>query len=540
MDGDLIAKLRADLGRAGWSVDGVADLLSPMALAAMERDQLTPAALELEENEAPASVLTRLFVLAQPVAAPLVGQTLPTLGVVGAVELGLLEGPDDGGLVRAIVDLRPHSAELPVFDEGNEVVGTPAHHWWIASDLSQAQTGLPPKEDHVLGIASATTNLLGLTMRQKVGSALDLGCGCGILALYLACHANRVVATDISARACWFTRFNADLNEVDLEVRRGSLFDPVAGEKFDLITSNPPFVITPQSVRERVNLEYRDGGMERDSLIPLVIKQAVHHLQPGGALQMLANWEISGDATDWAKRPARWVEEAAEPLVAHGRTVEAWVVQRDLVDAAQYAQWWMRDALGEAVEASSWAGEYKEWLRDFRGANVGHVGLGFVALRLVKGVGVPGAEDAGVEDAVANEAPGDDERGRLDLVCEYLPDGPAADGVAVRCALDNLVLPDDWRTRPLLRAQDVREVRYLVPGNADPELIRITQGRAGGRDRTAASSVAALVGVSDGELTPEQVLPAIAHLLGEDVEDTEMVVTAALPELLRAGVLRLT
>lgn len=519
MDANLIAQLRADLSGADWSVDGVADLLSPMAVAAMERDQLVPAAVELEENVSPVAVLTRLFVLAQPVAEPLVAQALPTLGVAGAQTLHLVAGPDDEGLVRATVDLRPHGGELPVFDGEDVVVGVSAHHWWVASDLSQAQTGLPPREDHVLGIASATTNLLGLTMRQRIGSALDLGCGCGILALYLAEHAGRVVATDISERACWFTRFNAALNEVEIEVRQGSLFDPVVGERFDLITSNPPFVITPQSVRERVNLEYRDGGMERDSLIPLVIKQAVDHLNPGGTLQMLANWEIEGDVANWALRPSRWVKKAVKPLLARGVSVDAWVVQRDLVDSAQYAQWWMRDALGDGVEAARWAREYGEWLRDFRGAGVGHVGLGFVALRI-------GADaEAGAE-------------GTLNLVCEYLPDGPAADGLAVKCALDNLVFPTDWKTRVLVRAQDVREVRYLIPGSVDPELIRISQGRAGGRERSAASSVAALVGVSDGELTPEQVLPAIAHLLGEELDGTEETVAAALPELLRAGVIR--
>lgn len=521
MDTHLINRLRADLESADWTVDAVAALLSPMAVAAMERDQLVPAAVELEGISTPAAALTRLFVLGQPVASVEVEKALPTLGVAGAQQLGLIEDSAGESLVRAAVDLRPHGAELPNFDSAGDVADSTSCHWWIASDLSQAQTGLPPKEDHVLGIASATTNLLGLTMRGRIGSALDLGCGSGVLALYLAHHADQVVATDVSERACWFTRFNAELNQVEIDVRQGSLFEPVVGMRFDLITSNPPFVITPQSVRERANLEYRDGGMERDSLIPLIIKQAVDHLNAGGVLQMLANWEIQGDVAGWDSRPSRWIEDASQSVVAAGRNVDAWVVQRDVVDAAQYAQWWMRDALGEGVTSSRWTSEYKDWLRDFKDAGVGHVGLGFVALRVW---------DKDDEESAA---------GQLHLVCEYLPEGLPADGVAVRTALDNLSLPADWKARPLIRAKDVREVRYLVPGNVDPELIRITQGRAGGRERTAASSVAALIGVSDGELTPEQVIPAIAHLLGEGVEDTERTIVGALPELLRAGVLRL-
>lgn len=527
LDGALIGRLREDLRLADWTVDHVDALLSPMAKAAMERDQLVPAIVELDGVTSPTAVLTRLFVLAQPVSRVDVEMALPTLGVEGALTLGLVSAPgaglgvsdgECGEAVVAQVDLRPHSAQVPVLDEAGTVVDSAVHEWWIASDLSQAQTGQPPTEDYVLGIASATTNLLGLTMRSRVESAMDLGCGCGVLALYLAKHAQRVVATDISPRACTFTQFNALLNEVVLDVRQGSLFEPVEGEKFDLITSNPPFVITPQSVRERANLEYRDGGLERDSLIPLVIKQSVKHLNPGGVLQMLANWEIQGDADGWARRPSKWVEDAAAPVLAEGAGVDAWVVQRDLVDVAQYAEWWMRDALGEGVPKQEWAQEYIEWLQDFRATQVTYVGLGSLALRV-------------------NPAVDDDADGRLDLVCEYLPDGPPVDGVAVRCALDNLVLPKGWLARPLRRGEDVREVRYFVPGSADPELIRITQGRAGGRDRTVASSVAALVGVCDGELFADQVIPAISLLLREDLRETRLQVQEALPELLRSGVL---
>lgn len=535
LDGELVGRLRADLRMADWTVDRVDRLLSPMAKAAMERDQLVPAALELEGVVAPSATLTRLFVLAEPVSRQDVDAALPTLGAEGARRLGLVDlaGGVGGDVVVAKVDLRPHSAQIPVVGDMGEVVDSAVHEWWIASDLSQAQTGEPPAEDYVLGIAAATTNLLGLTMRQRVGAAMDLGCGCGVLALYLAKHADRVVATDISARACQLTRFNALLNEIELDVRQGSLFEPVEGEQFDLITSNPPFVITPQSVRERLNLEYRDGGLERDSLIPLVIKQSVGHLNPGGVLQMLANWEIQGDPDGWAVRPSDWVEEAAAPVVEAGGDVDAWVVQRDLVDVAQYAEWWMRDALGDGVPKREWAREYREWLNDFRAARVAYVGLGSLALR----VGAARGEQVQVSHSGTELTGGGGDGGRLNLVCEYLPDGPPVDGAAVRCALDNLVLPDDWATRRLRRGEDVREVRYFVPGSVDPELIRVTQGRPGGRDRTVASSVAALIGVSEGELTPEQVIPAISHLMGEDPDTTRMQVEEALPELLRSGVL---
>ncbi len=519
LEAGQIDLLREDLGAAGWTVEGVDALLSPMSKSAMERDQLVPAILQLQDHTSAIAVLTRLFILAQPVVRSSVSYALPQLGVEGAVALGIVDEDEEAGLVRATVDLRPHAASIPNWDADpqDEEARVVTHNWWVASDQSQVQSGRPPTDDYVLGIASASTNLLRMTMRQKVSSAMDMGTGCGILALYLATHAKRVVATDISGRACNFTRFNSLLNQVEVDVRQGSLFEPVEGESFDLITSNPPFVITPDAVRKRANLEYRDGGLSRDNLIPLIMKTAVQHLNDGGTLQMLANWEVEAKPERWQRRPKRWVEEAAEPLLAEGRSVDAWVVQRDLIDVAQYAEWWMRDQWGEGVPREVWAAEYETWLKDFFRAGAWWVGLGSIAIRVGRTLGMP---------------PGD-----LTFVAEHLSEGEPLDGVAVATALGNLELPEDWGDTVFERQADVREVRYYVPGQSDPELIRVTQGRAGGRERTVSSAVAALIGVSEGELTPNQVIPAVAHLLGKSGDDVVEEVLEALPELLRSGVL---
>ena len=93
----------------------------------------------------------------------------------------------------------------------------------------------------MLGISPASTSLAQLTLRHDVGTALDLGTGCGVQALHLAGHADRVVATDVNRRALDLARFNAELNEVGgrVDVRDGSFFAPVAGERFDLISHQP-------------------------------------------------------------------------------------------------------------------------------------------------------------------------------------------------------------------------------------------------------------------------------------------------------------
>src|SRR5690606_15631541 len=121
-----------------------------------------------------------------------------------------------------------------------------------------------------------------LVIPEPVERALDLGTGCGIQALLVSRHASRVIATDISERALAFAELNAQLNGVhNVEFRAGSLFEPVSGEAFDLIVSNPPFVITPRASGAPA-YEYRDGGMVGDALVERFLRAAPAHLAPGG------------------------------------------------------------------------------------------------------------------------------------------------------------------------------------------------------------------------------------------------------------------
>jgi release factor glutamine methyltransferase len=83
---------------------------------------------------------------------------------------------------------------------------------------------------------------------------LDLGTGSGVCAIFAARHARRVVAVDINPAAARCAGINARLNELEhrIEVRAGDLFAPVTGERFDLITFNPPFLCgAPRSDRDR-------------------------------------------------------------------------------------------------------------------------------------------------------------------------------------------------------------------------------------------------------------------------------------------------
>ena len=552
LDRDLIARLRFDVIAASWTTDTLETLLSDGALSALMRDSRLPALVELAGVTDPAATLTRFFVLGQPERASALDAALLTLGACGLGSLGLaatideaeaasaLVVPRAGGApkrepkeereeasspkasslptmrdpdedapeteatedpwMRALFDLRPHAATLPGGD----------HEWWVVSDLGEVQTGKPLADDHVLGIGGATLTLLEMTVRERVDSALDVGCGCGIQALYLATHADRVVATDLSSRACALTQFNAALNEAVIDVREGSLFEPVEGETFDLIVTNPPFVITPDSVRGAAGLlEYRDGGMDRDNLIRAVLRGAPACMNEGGTLQMLANWEISADRnpdTQWSWRVDSWLD---------GLPVDAWVVQRDVLDPARYVDMWIRDSGGQLMARADYERAFTSWLADFRRAGTGAIGMGFVALRRLD---------------EAEAASGGKRAYDLSL------DGHAPRGRDVAWALASLRAPELWEVA-LTRASDVREERHYVPGSPDPELLIMHQGGGLGRSVPVSSSVSAVVGASDGELTVGQIAAAVAMLTSAEVDNVRAEVEAPLRDLIRWGFL---
>ncbi len=83
---------------------------------------------------------------------------------------------------------------------------------------------------------------------------LDIGTGSGVCAVFAARHARRVVAVDINAAAVRCAAINAQLNRLEdkIEARHGDLFQPVAGQRFDLVLFNPPFRHgEPRNDRER-------------------------------------------------------------------------------------------------------------------------------------------------------------------------------------------------------------------------------------------------------------------------------------------------
>ncbi|WP_113716147.1 DUF7059 domain-containing protein [Arthrobacter dokdonensis] len=549
----LLAALAADLAAVDYTVDGVTALLGEEAHQALGRDQVVPALLALKGRDEPLATVVRLWLLAETVTASALADALPGTGPDVLTALGLVEAAEraHGGagpaaapeapeapaapdaapeapaapvLLRAAVDLRPYgwAAETP---------GGPDTNLWVASDLGAHQRPGVLRRDHVLGIGQASLTLAQGTIRRVVGRALDLGTGCGIQLFHLLRHAHTVVATDVSVRALAFTRFNLLLNasalgladadfdpanqDARVSLRRGSLLEPVAGETFDLVVSNPPFVITPRHRGEDAGAQftYRDGGLAGDAIVEALVRGLPDVLAPGGIAQMLGNWEVvaeerpdGGTEALWPARPMRWS--------AGG--VQAWFIQREQVSPAAYAETWLQDA-SQGRDREAYADAYADYLHDFASRNVAGIGFGYALLRRPEDPG-PAATGSRFEEIL------------------YPIEQPI--GPHLAAALDReqwLAARESLRGELLVVAEDVTEERHQKPGAEHPGVILLRQGAGLRRTILLTTELAGFVSASDGELTVGQLIDALATLLERDDAEFARALEADVRNLVRDG-----
>jgi len=504
VDHALIEGLRADLAAARFTVDALGARWGAEADAALERGNRLPAVRALAGDDSALATLATLFILGMPVSAAAVAVALPRVTLNGVRELGLCDVRDDD--VVALVDLRPYDF-LDAQGAGS---------WWIASDLGELATGRALRTDHVLGVGGASLTLSGLLIPDPVDSVLDLGTGCGIQAMHASRWARRVIATDISRRALAFAELNAALNGIDnIEFRHGSLFEPVTGERFDRIVSNPPFVITPRSA-DVPEYEYRDGGMVGDALVEAVVSGARDHLVEGGIAQLLGNWEYRADppgvGTDGLQRAAAWAAAAG---------LDAWIIERERQDPAQYAETWIRDG-GTRPGTEEFERLCGAWLDDFAARGVTGVGFGYMLLRPHE-----------------TASP-------LRLRLERL-DAPLGRGTAgLGSHLASAVVADDWQAARtddevlaarLVVAGDVTEERSHWPGEPDPSVLLLRQGGGFRRELRVGTELAAIVGACDGELSLGAIVVAVAELLEVDLAELRRTTVAEARDLLVDGIL---
>jgi len=332
-DPALIAQLRRRLAEIGFGEAGLRNALGTGPTA----DPLALATGQPAADGSPFSTCAALFWSGKPVPVAAAEEALAPLRAADFEQLGLVEVRD--GSLHPLCAIRPAEGLL------------------VASDLPTTQA------DCVLGVVPASETLARLTVRRPGRRSLDLGTGCGVQGLLLARHSETVTAIDVNPRALAFARFNAALNDVpQLETRQGSWFDPVADERFDAIACNPPYVISPDAA-----FTYRDGGLPRDAVSRMVVREAAGHLAEGGFATVLCNWAHDDD---WAAPLRDWVA---------GTGCDALLLHYATVPPAEYAARWNLELRARAPQ--SYEATVRRWTDYYAAQEIARIGLGAVVLR---------------------------------------------------------------------------------------------------------------------------------------------------------------
>jgi release factor glutamine methyltransferase len=130
------------------------------------------------------------------------------------------------------------------------------------------------------------------------GRVLEVCTGSGAIALSAARAGGEVTAVDASLRATLTVRLNARRLGLEVDVRRGDLFAPVAGERFDLVLANPPYVpLPPGAGRGRATRAW-DGGTDGRALLDRLCREVVGVLAPGGTVAIVHSSLADLDRTE--------------------------------------------------------------------------------------------------------------------------------------------------------------------------------------------------------------------------------------------------
>lgn len=348
-DQDDFARLRDLLTRVGYMDSSVLDSIGINDLPAIKGNNHHPLLLERTSTGSPLHILVRLFLMEMPVEKSILEKAIKPMTVSAWEQAGLVDCRAKE--VVAALKLLPFQNLVLAFDL-NSIMQTPL------------------RENYVMGIGGSTITLSNLTIRRQSRRTLDLGAGCGVHAFLAAPHSDHCVAVDINPRAVQLAQFNAKLNAIsDIECLQGDFFEPVTDQQFDLVISNPPFVISPET-----RFIYRDGGMEADAVTRKIVREVPRFLHEGGFCQILCNWaEINGQ--DWQKGLESWFE---------GTGCDAWVMRSESPTAANYASKWIKHTEFFDQE-TEFAERFRKWMAYYEKLGIESVGGGLISMRKAEG-----------------------------------------------------------------------------------------------------------------------------------------------------------
>jgi hypothetical protein len=341
-DVDDYRRVRDILRDAGYTDAGIIGVVGE-GLGRLGRRKIPPL-LRRTAGGSRLETLIRLFIIGVDVRPSDAAAAVAPMSIDRWTELGLLEPMGTG--VRATVQLRCFQELIVAFDFARPAPGG----------------GLAP--DYVMGISPSTVSLASHTIRHPYRATLDLGTGSGFHALVASGHSTRVVATDRNARAVEIAAFNASLNALaNVDARQGDLFEPVTGEEFDLVVSNPPFIISPDFKHLFLSTE-----MKGDELCQRLAREAPTFLAEGGWCQFLANWAVLR-GQPWEDRLAGWFDEGG---------CDVWVNHKASLAPDDYAAVWIETEGNDLDEFSRF---FDTWMAYYEDQGIEAVGFGLVTMR---------------------------------------------------------------------------------------------------------------------------------------------------------------
>ena len=486
-DHDIAALREALQPFTGHAVD---ERIGAAGRTALSRTDFAGVSRELRGAD-PLDTFIRLFAIGAETTEEAARAAFRPLPLEHAVGAGLLAV--SAGSVRAELAIVPYGQDDP---RGN---------WWLVSDMPLAMRPGAVRSDHVLGANASAANLANATPRRPVGRALDIGTGCGLQALHLGMHSDAVVATDVNERALRCAATTAALSGVKWDLRQGSFLEPVAGETFDLVVSNPPFVISPG----RPGPVYRDSGMAGDAVSAMLARGIPGLLAPGGVGQLLANWIVPTDQA-WEQRLADWF---------HGTGCDVWVWQREQVELAEYVTMWLIDG-GEQPGSARWSERYHAWLDWFATQDIAAIGMGTITMWRT--------------DADETEIVVQDVRQAVEQpIGNTLPDWHARQRWLARVT-DGELLETRLSATPGLvreRLEVLDEGEWRTTGN------RLRQTLAMRWQAEIDDSISALIAGCDGKAPLAVVVSVLAAALGMPADDAAAGVLPTVRELVSRGFL---
>lgn len=165
--------------------------------------------------------------------------------------------------------------------QGEPVAYILGHKEFYGLELSVSPAVLIPRPE--------TELLVEVALQKDPSSVLDLGTGSGAVALAIKKQlpSIKVAAVEASAAALAVARRNAVKHNLEVEFLHGQWFRPVAGRRFDVVVSNPPYVASGDPHLDELRYEPQSAlvvGTDGLDAIRKIVRDAPGHLAPGGWL----------------------------------------------------------------------------------------------------------------------------------------------------------------------------------------------------------------------------------------------------------------